>query len=41
MWISISGTVGGGAFGTGVGIAPIIITGGGLITEMPQVFILM
>jgi hypothetical protein len=33
--------VGGGVYGTGVGIAPIIITGVGLIIEMSQVFILM
>jgi hypothetical protein len=41
MWISISGTVGGGAFGKGAGIAPIIITGVGVIMEMSQVFIMM
>jgi hypothetical protein len=41
MWISISGTVGGGAFGKGVGIGPIIITGGGRITEMSRLSIMM
>jgi hypothetical protein len=41
MWISIFGTVGGGAFGMGAGIAPVIITGGGFIIEISQPFILM
>jgi hypothetical protein len=41
MWISIFGTVGGGAFGMGAGIAPIIITGGGYIIEMSQLFIMI
>jgi hypothetical protein len=41
MWISISGTVGGGAFGKDVGIAPIIITGVGVIIIMSRVFIMM